>query len=75
MVASRLPVQVIPKTEHDGDSIGADGPAQRYTHPTGIQPGRPSLWLVPIDSASLTGKSCVGHQVARLSSCGWGRAA
>ena len=31
MAASRLSIHVSRETEHDGDSIGADGPFQRYT--------------------------------------------
>jgi hypothetical protein len=41
MAASRLSVHVSRETEHDGDSIGADGPIQRYTHTAGTQPGPP----------------------------------
>jgi hypothetical protein len=35
MAASRLSIHVSRETEHDGDSIGADGPVQRYTRAAG----------------------------------------
>jgi hypothetical protein len=35
MAASPRQSQSSLETERDGDSIGADGPAQRYTHATG----------------------------------------
>jgi hypothetical protein len=41
MTASPRQSRSSPETERDGDSIGADGPVQRYTHTTGTPPGQP----------------------------------